>query len=84
MSTMSLRLPESLHRQAKLLASEEGVSINQLVATALAEKIAALTAEDYLQQRAERGDRRKFDRVMRKVKKEQPEAQDQLPNRSSA
>ncbi len=78
MSTMSLRLPESLHRQARQLASEEGVSINQLVATALAEKIAALTAEEYLQQRAQRGNRKKFDRVLNKVKKQQPDGRDQL------
>jgi hypothetical protein len=46
MGTMSLRLPESLHRRAKELAAEEGISINQLVATALAEKISALAAGD--------------------------------------
>ena len=81
MSTMSLRLPESLHQQAKLLASQEGVSINQLVATALAEKIAALKAEDYLLQRAAQGNRKKYDRALNKVKKVQPEGQDQLPRK---
>lgn len=68
MSTMSLRLPESLHRQAKELARQEGVSINQLVTTAVAEKISALSAEEYLQQRGQRGNRKKFERVLRKVK----------------
>ena len=42
MSTMSLRLPESLHERARELAKREGVSINQLIATALAEKVSAL------------------------------------------
>ena len=37
MSTMSVRLPESLHKKARELAEREGVSINQLVTTALAE-----------------------------------------------
>ena len=78
MSTMSLRLPLSLHRQAKELAKQEGVSINQLVATALAEKISALAAEDYLEKRAARGSREKFDRVMRKVKKTPPADYDRL------
>lgn len=80
MSTMSLRLPASLHRQAKELARQEGISINQLVATALAEKISALAAGEYLQNRAQRGNRRKFDRALNKVKSVEPEPQDRLPS----
>ena len=34
MSSISLRLPESLHRQARELAEREDISINQLIATA--------------------------------------------------
>ncbi len=41
MSTLSLRLPNSLHEGARELAEREGVSINQLVASALAEKMSA-------------------------------------------
>ena len=44
MSAMSLRLPNSLHEAAKELAEREGVSVNQLVASALAEKLAAIMA----------------------------------------
>jgi len=78
MSTMSLRLPESLHRQAKELAEKEGISINQLVATALAEKIAALMTQGYLEKRAQRGSRDKFERAMGKVRNVQPETGDEL------
>ena len=60
MSTMSLRLPESLHERAREIAKKEGVSINQLVATALAEKLSALDTIDYLKARAERGSRGAF------------------------
>ena len=42
MSSLSLRLPESLHRQIRALAKREGVSINQFLATAASEKVAAL------------------------------------------
>jgi len=52
MSTMSLRLPESLHRQVRELAEREGISINQLVTTELAEKMSALMTRDYLEPRA--------------------------------
>ena len=68
MSTISLRLPESLHDKARELAKQENVSINQLVATALAEKLSALMTEEYLQARAKRGRRRKFEAVLRKVR----------------
>jgi len=81
MSTMSLRLPESLHRRAKELARQEGISINQLVATALAEKISALAAGEYLENRAARGSRRKFERALSKVKHVEPEERDRLSAR---
>ncbi len=68
MSSISLRLPESLHKQARELAKKEDISINQLIATALAEKMAALMTDEYLAERARRGSRRKFDRVLRKVR----------------
>lgn len=42
MSTLSLRLPDSLHRRIRELAQQEGISINQFVSTAVAEKMAAL------------------------------------------
>jgi HicB family len=67
MITTSLGLSESLHRRAKELARQEGIAINQLVATALAEKISALAAGEYLESRVARGSRRKFDRALRKV-----------------
>ena len=78
MSTMSLRLPESLHRKARELAEQEGVSINQLVTTALAEKVAALMTVDYLEERAKRGSRKEFERILKKVKDRPPVADDEL------
>ena len=68
MSSISLRLPESLHQQARKLAESEDISINQLIATALAEKMSALMTADYLAERAARGSRKRFDRVLRKVR----------------
>ena len=57
MHTLSLRLPESLHKQLEELAQREGVSIDQLVSSAVAEKLAALMTVEYLEERARRGDR---------------------------
>ena len=68
MSTISLRLPKSLHKQARELAEREDISINQLFSTALAEKMSALMTGEYLAERAARGSRRKFERVLKKVR----------------
>ncbi len=67
MTTLSLRLPDSLHKRAKKFASQEHVSVNQLVANAVAEKMAALDTEEYLAARAKRGKRSVFDKVLKKV-----------------
>jgi len=67
MSTISLRLPDSLHKQVRKLAERESVSINQLITLALAEKLSALMTEEYLEERAKRGSRKKFERAMAKV-----------------
>ena len=78
MSAISLRLPDSLHRKLKELAAAESVSINQFIATAVAEKMSALMTESYLQERASRGSRTKFDRVLRKVKSRTPVEGDEI------
>jgi hypothetical protein len=72
MSTISLRLAESIHKQVRELAKREGVSINQLIVTALAEKISALMTTDYLEKRARRGSRKKFDAALSRVAERQP------------
>jgi hypothetical protein len=79
MSTLSLRLPESIHRHLKTLAEREGISINQLINSAVAEKLAALMTEEYLQERAARGSRRKLRAVLAKVPDVEPEKKDQIP-----
>ncbi len=78
MSTLSLRLPESLHKQLKELARREGISINQFISAAVAEKLTALMTAEYLEERARRGERARFDAVLAKIPDDQPDAADQL------
>jgi len=79
MSAMSIRLPESLHRHARAYAEKEGVSVNQLIATALAEKLAALGAQDYLESRAKRASKASFARALAQVPDVAPEPGDEQP-----
>ena len=67
MSTLSLRLPNSLHDRVRKLAEAEGVSINQFISTAVAEKMSALMTSDYLAERADRGDRSLFEAALSRI-----------------
>jgi uncharacterized protein (DUF1778 family) len=78
MSTLSLRLPHSLHEQIRELAKREGISINQFIASAASEKMAALLTEEYIEKRARRANREKFRAVLNKVPDVEPENRDKL------
>ncbi len=78
MSTVSVRLPESIHNRVKALARQEKVSINQLITTALAEKLSALDTEAYLKERAKLGARSKFEKALSKVADVESEEFDRL------
>jgi predicted transcriptional regulator len=77
MTTLSLRLPDSIHKRLREVAQQEGVSINQLITTAVAEKMAALKTVDYLADRARRGERERFLAVLAKVPDVPPEPGDE-------
>ena len=75
-TTLSLRLPNSIHKQLKQYAEQDGISMNQFIATAVAEKLASLATMEYLEQRAERGSKDKFNAVLAKVPDVEPEEGD--------
>lgn len=78
MSTLSVRLPDSLHKKLKKIAEQEGVSMNQFITLAVSEKMSALLTVDYLKERAERGSRESFDKMMSEVPDVEPEEFDKL------
>ena len=82
MTTMSIRVPDSLHNAIKDLATKEGYSMNQFLITAAAEKLSSLDTVDYLRSRAERADLAAFDRIMKKVPSGPPDPGDELSPKS--
>ncbi|MBI3649972.1 MAG: ribbon-helix-helix protein, CopG family [Acidobacteria bacterium] len=79
MTTINVSLPESLHETVRKLVEKEGISINQFIMLALAEKVSALATEDYLLERANRSDKAKFLAAMSKVADvEPPDERDRL------
>ena len=67
MKSLTVRLPESLHQNLHAVAKKDNVSINQLISSAVTEKVSALMTEDYLEARAKKGSRKAFDAAMSKV-----------------
>ena len=76
MGAISVRLPDSLHRLAREISKQDHVSMNQFIASAVAEKVSALATEKYLAQRAARASEEKFKAALAKVPDETPEAFD--------
>lgn len=79
MSTLNVQLPDSLYKSLQKIAEQDGISLDQFVALAIAEKISALTTEDYLQKRASRGNQSRYEAVLAKVADIEPESYNQLP-----
>ena len=78
MSKVSVHLAEALHEQAAAVASEEGGSLDQFIATAVADQVATLRAVEYLRERARRGSREKLLAVLAKAPDVEPGEEDRL------
>lgn len=81
MSALSLRLPDSLHHAAREAAQKDGISINQLIASALGEKLAALHTEEFLAQRGRGASEGDWDKVLAMIPDAPPEARDRFPDK---
>ena len=55
-SNYALRLPASLKRELEKVAREDGTSLNQLIVTAVAEKLSALRTASFFEERRARAD----------------------------
>jgi hypothetical protein len=76
-STYPLRLPRSVKAAVEKLAREEGISINQFVATAVAEKLAVMNTAAFFAERRGRADLKAFKRLLNRKGGEPPRAGDE-------
>ncbi len=79
MSIVQVQIPDSLKKSLSDLADRDGISIDQFISTAIAEKISALMTENYLKDRAGRGSRAKYEAILAKVPDVEPEEYDRIP-----
>lgn len=78
MNSVQIKLPASLHRWLHETAEAEGVTPDQMIALALAEKMASLKTIAYLEERGRRGSREAYDKVLSKAPDVEPEPYDRL------
>ena len=82
MATVSddtLRLPPPVMTEARQWADKSATPLEQFVASAVMEKIAALKTQQYFAARRERADLPAFDRLMRRIGTEPPRLDDAIP-----
>ena len=77
--TYPLRLPRSLKRAVERLSRQDGTSMNQFVATAVAEKVSALETARFFADRQARADFKAFDRIMKRRGGQKPREADERP-----
>jgi HicB family len=78
MTALTIRLPNSVHESIKLLARKDGISMNQFIASAAAEKMASFQTLDYLRREAALGKREDFEQFLKLVSDAPPQVGDEL------
>jgi hypothetical protein len=78
LGTYPLRPPRSIKAKLEKRAKADGASINQFVATAVAEKLAAMNTATFFAERRARADFAAFDRLMRRKGGESPRPYDTI------
>ncbi len=78
MSKLTVELPESLQKSIAALAEKEGYSVDQFLASAAAEKLAAMRTLDYLRNEAANGRREEFDRFLAAIPDRKPLENDDI------
>ncbi len=78
-ATYPLKLPMSIKKAAQRLAKEDGVSLNQWIAVAVAEKVGVIeTASDFFNKRAGKASGEGLMKYLRTAPKNPPEPEDRL------
>lgn len=78
MTSINVKLPDSIKKKAGELAAKDGVSFDQFVSAAVAEKVSGWLTEDDLDKRARRGSRKKFEAALAQVPNVRPLPGDEI------
>ncbi len=78
MSTLTIQLPDSIRAEAESLSRRDGISLEQFLATAAAEKVSALKTVDFLREEAAQGNAEDWDFVLSRVPARPPLPGDEM------
>ena len=78
MSDLIVKIPDSLYKQVAELGERESISLNQMVVIAISAQVSAWMTQDYVVERAKRGNWDQFKQVLMKVPDVEPEEFDKL------
>jgi hypothetical protein len=78
MTAINVKLPDSIKKKAGELAAKDGVSFDQFVSAAVAEKVSGWLTEDDLDQRAKRASRKKYNAALAQVPNVRPMPGDEI------
>lgn len=78
-AAIQVRLPQSVKAAVERWSKIDGVSMNQLISIAVAEKISALETEDFFKRRSAGADMEAFRSFLNRKGGEPPREGDELP-----
>lgn len=78
MSIATVAIPDSLYERVKKMAEAQKVSVDQFVASAVAEKMAVVEKDGYLEQRGKRADDNRFREALSRIPDVPPAEHDKL------
>lgn len=78
MSAVTIQLPDFLAHELRQIATEDGISMDQFIASAATEKLSAYRTLEYLKREAEAGNREDFLSFMAAIPSQEPAPDDTL------
>jgi hypothetical protein len=75
---LALNISDSLYERVKATAAAQQITVDQFVASAVAEKMAVVEKEGYLSTRAKRLDDKKFREALSRIPDVEPAERDRL------
>ena len=79
MTQLKLEVSDAVHGRLQELAEREGVSVTQLLSSAVSEKLSVMEADRFFRERASKGSRERFHEILAKVPKRKPMKGDEVP-----
>ena len=78
MSTLTISIPESIRCRVESLAREDGVPVDEFVASILSQRIAVAEADSYVRRRASHGSAERMLEVLKSAAEVEPDEDDRL------